>query len=78
MSGKGNCYDNAITETFFPTLKTEMIYWERFETREEARRKLFDYIEVWYNRQRLHSHLGYSTPEEFEQRFHQQHHQFTA
>jgi putative transposase len=78
MSGKGNCYDNAITETFFHTLKTELIYWERFETREEARRKIFDYIEVWYNRQRLHSHLGYSTPVEFEQRFQQQHHQFTT
>jgi putative transposase len=77
-SGKGNCYDNAITETFFHTLKTEMIYWERFETRVEARRKIFDYIEVWYNRQRLHSSLGYSTPVEFEQRFQQQQHAFTT
>jgi putative transposase len=72
MSGKGICYDNAITETFFHTLKTEMIYWERFDTRDEARRKIFDYIEVWYNRQRLHSSLGYATPVEFEQHFHQQ------
>jgi transposase InsO family protein len=71
MSGKGNCYDNAITETFFHTLKTELIYWERFETRDEARTKIFDYIEVWYNRQRLHSSLGYQTPVEFEQQ-HQQ------
>jgi transposase InsO family protein len=77
MSGKGNCYDNAITETFFHTLKTEMIYWERFETRDEAQRKIFEYIEVWYNRQRLHSSLGYSTPVEFEQRFQQQQHVFT-
>jgi transposase InsO family protein len=68
MSGKGNCYDNAITETFFHTLKTELIYWERFETREEAGRKIFDYIEVCYNRQRLHSSLGSTTPMEFEQR----------
>lgn len=72
MSGTGNCYDNAITETFFHTLKTEMIFWERFDTREEARRKIFDYIEVWYNRQRLHSSLGYTTPVEFEERYHQQ------
>lgn len=72
MSGTGNCYDNAITETFFHTLKTEMVHWERFETRDEARRKIFEYIEVWYNRQRLHSSLGYTTPMEFEHRFHQQ------
>jgi transposase InsO family protein len=70
MSGKGNCYDNAITESFFHTLKTELTLWERFETRDEARRKIFDYIEVWYNRQRLHSSLGYKTPVEFEQQFH--------
>lgn len=67
MSGAGNCYDNAITETFFHTLKTELIYWERFETREEARSKIFEYIEVFYNRQRLHSSLGYLTPVGFEQ-----------
>jgi transposase InsO family protein len=67
MSGTGNCYDNAITETFFHTLKTELIYWERFETREEARSKIFEYIEVFYNRQRLHSSLGYLTPVGFEQ-----------
>jgi transposase InsO family protein len=72
MSGTGNCYDNAITETFFHTLKTEMVHWERFETRDEARRKIFEFIEVWYNRQRLHSSLGYTTPMEFEHRFHQQ------
>jgi putative transposase len=77
MSGKGNCYDNAITETFFHTLKTELIYWERFETRDEARTKIFDYIEAWYNRQRLHSSLGNSTPVEFEQRFQQQQHAIT-
>jgi transposase InsO family protein len=72
MSGKGNCYDNAITETFFHTLKTEMIFWERFATRDDARRKIFHYIEVWYNRQRLHSSLGYMSPVEFEQQFHHQ------
>jgi transposase InsO family protein len=72
MSGTGNCYDNAITETFFHTLKTEMVFWKRFETRDEARRKIFDYIERWYNRQRLHSSLGYMTPLECEQQFHHQ------
>lgn len=69
MSGTGNCYDNAITETFFHTLKTELIFWEHFETREQARQTIFHYIEVWYNRQRLHSSLGYSTPVEYEQHF---------
>jgi transposase InsO family protein len=68
MSGTGNCYDNAITETFFHTLKTEMVYWERFETRDDARRKIFEYIEVFYNRKRLHSSIGYMTPVAFEQR----------
>ena len=77
MSGTGNCYDNAITETFFHTLKTEFIYWERFETREEARRKIFDFIEVWYNRQRLHSSLGFMTPVEFEHVYQQPQHAFT-
>lgn len=69
MSGTGNCYDNAITETFFHTLKTELIFWEHFETREQARQTIFHYIEVWYNRQRLHSSLGYCTPVEYEQQF---------
>lgn len=69
MSSTGNCYDNAITETFFHTLKTEMVHWERFDTRDEARRKIFEYIEVFYNRQRLHSSLGYRTPVEAEQDF---------
>lgn len=78
MSGKGNCYDNAITETFFHTLKTEMIVWERFATRDEARRKIFHYIEVWYNRQRLHSSLGYMSPVEFEQQFHHQQQTITS
>lgn len=67
MSSTGNCYDNAITETFFHTLKTELTFWERYQTREEARRNIFEYIEVFYNRQRLHSALGYKPPVEFEQ-----------
>jgi putative transposase len=66
MSRKGDCYDNAISESFFGTLKTELIYADKFETREEARLKIFDYIEVFYNRQRIHSSIGYKTPVDFE------------
>jgi len=66
MSGKGNCYDNAITETFFHTLKTELVYFERYQTREEARLSIFEYIEVFYNRKRRHSAIGYKTPVDFE------------
>lgn len=64
MSRKGNCWDNAIAESFFKTLKTEMVYHTRFETKEQAKLEIFDYIEVWYNRKRRHSALGYSTPEQ--------------
>lgn len=66
MSRRGNCWDNAPVESFFHSLKTEMIYWEDFETREEARRKIFEWIEVFYNRQRRHSTLGYLSPVNFE------------
>lgn len=65
MSGNGNCYDNAITETFFSTLKKELIYLTRFETKEQAKREIFEYIEIFYNRQRLHSSLGYLSPVEY-------------
>lgn len=65
MSCKGNCYDNAVMESFFKTLKVELIYRYRFRTREEAKKRLFDYIEIYYNRQRRHSALGYLTPAEF-------------
>jgi putative transposase len=68
MSGVGNCYDNAAMESFFGTLKAECAN-RRFATRAEARRTIFEFIEVWYNRQRLHSTLGYLSPLEFEQRF---------
>jgi putative transposase len=68
MSGVGNCYDNAVMESFFGTLKTECAN-RRFATRAEARSVIFEFIEVWYNRQRLHSTLGYLSPLEFEQRF---------
>jgi len=66
MSGTGNCYDNAVAESFFHTLKTEHVYQHKFETREDAKRSLFEYVEVFYNRQRAHSFLGYLSPEEFE------------
>lgn len=65
MSGKGNCYDNAITESFFSTLKKELIYLTNFETREQAATEIFEFIEIFYNRKRLHSALGYESPLEF-------------
>lgn len=65
MSGKGNCYDNAVAESFFHTLKTELVYFEKYETKEQATQSIFEYIEVFYNRQRLHSALDYKTPVEF-------------
>lgn len=67
MSRKGNCWDNAIAESFFKTLKTEMVYHRKFETRAQAKLELFDYIEVWYNRKRRHSALDYLTPVQVEQ-----------
>ena len=68
MSRKGNCWDNAMLETFFASLKTECIYQVNLDTREQARREVFDYMEVFYNRERLHSALGYVSPLEFERR----------
>jgi putative transposase len=65
-SGKGNCYDNAVMESFYHTLKTELLYGEKYKTRAETQLLVFDYIEVFYNRQRLHSTLGYQTPDEFQ------------
>ena len=66
MSRKGNCWDNAVSESFFHTLKTECVNHENYVTREAARKSIFDYIEVFYNRQRLHSSNGYLSPVEFE------------
>jgi len=65
MSRKGNCWDNAVTESFFATLKRELDD-PIFDTRESARAIIFEYIEIWYNRQRRHSTLGYVSPEQFE------------
>lgn len=66
MSGVGNCYDNAVMESFFGTLKTECVT-APFPTCAEARTTIFEYLEVWYNRRRLHSTLGYFSPVDFEQ-----------
>jgi putative transposase len=68
MSRKGNCWDNAVVESFFSTLKRELVHHEDYADREEARRSLFEYIEVFYNRKRRHSTLGYRSPAEFEAR----------
>jgi len=65
MSGKGNCYDNAVTESFFHTLKTELVYFEKYRSRSEARQSIFEYIEIFYNRIRRHSYLGYVSPVDF-------------
>lgn len=69
MSRKGNCYDNACAETFFSTIKCELIYHKRYKTRNEAQEDIFWYIEVFYNRKRRHQALGYMTPIEFKQRY---------
>lgn len=68
MARKGECLDNAVAESFFGTLKNELVYHEDFKTRGEARLAIFEYIEVFYNRQRRHASLGYLTPLEFEAR----------
>lgn len=66
MSRTGNAYDNAPMESFFATLKMELIHHRRYRTRQEARADIFEYIEVFYNRQRIHSALDYTSPAEFE------------
>ena len=67
MGRTGNCYDNAVTESFFHTLKTEHVYFTRFETRRDARTSIFDYIEAFYNRQRMHSTINNLSPMQYEQ-----------
>ena len=67
MSRKGNCWDNAPMESFFATLKKELVHRERYQTRSQARQSLFEYIEIFYNRVRRHSNLGYLSPVKFEQ-----------
>ena len=67
LSRKGNCYDNASVESFFSTLKHELVRHRQFQDQAEARHAIFEYIEGFYDRQRLHQALGYRSPEEFEQ-----------
>lgn len=71
MSRKGNCWDNAVAESFFKSLKVELVYHNTFKTTEEAKTKIFEWIEIWYNRKRLHASLNYKTPYQVEQEFYQ-------
>jgi putative transposase len=66
MSGKGDCYDNALMESFFGTRKTECVDRQSFQSRSQARQAIFEYLEAFYNRQRLHSSLGYVSPVTYE------------
>jgi transposase InsO family protein len=66
MSRRSNCYDNAVAESFFSTLKNELVYDQDFRTRNQARGAIFEYIEVFYNRNRLHQSLGYQSPSDYE------------
>jgi len=66
MSRKGKCHDNAVAESFFANLKNELVHHRDFKTREEARSAIFDYIELFYNRKRIHAYLGYQSPVAFE------------
>ncbi|MEN9846753.1 MAG: hypothetical protein RIS36_1900 [Pseudomonadota bacterium] len=68
MSRKGNCWDDAVAESSFHSLKVEAIYGEMFRTRDEARRAVFDWIECFYNTNRRHSALGYLSPQDFERK----------
>ena len=66
MSRKGDCWDNAVGESFLHTLKVEKINRCRFKTRDQAKQEIFEYVEMYYNRKRMHSSLGYMSPFEFE------------
>jgi putative transposase len=66
MSHKGDCWDNAVMESFWSTLKTELVHHEHYQTRAQARASIFEYVEIFYNRKRLHSTLNYQSPESFE------------
>jgi len=71
MSRKGECHDNAVAERFFNTIKTELINQQTYQTREQAKSSIFEYIEVFYNKIRRHSTIGYHSPNDFEQLFYQ-------
>ena len=67
MSRKGNCWDNAVAESFFKTLKSDLVYQTYFYTKAQAKREIFEYIEFYYNRVRSHSYLGNVSPSKFEE-----------
>ena len=67
MSEQGDCWDNAVAESFFGSLKTERVFFSKYKTREAARRDITDYIEIFYNSRRRHSYLGNVSPKEFEE-----------
>ncbi len=67
MSRKGHCWDNAVSESFFHSLKTEWVHHQKFRTRDEAKQVIFEYIEVFYNRERLHSANDYLSPKDYEE-----------
>lgn len=67
MSRQGDCWDNAVSESFFGTLKGERVSWRSYVTREAAKRDIVDYLEMFYNSSRLHSYLGYVSPRQFEE-----------
>ncbi len=67
MSRKGCCWDNAVAESFFNNIKNEMIFSSKYNCQNEARAAIFDYIEIFYNRQRIHQSLEYKTPNDFEE-----------
>ena len=71
MSRKGNCYDNAPMESFWGTLKSELVHHRRYKTRQEAMQEITEYIEIFYNRQRRQAKLGFLSPAAFEQQFYE-------
>lgn len=68
MSRKANCWDNAVAESFFRTLKVELIHQIELKPMEATKMEVFEFIEIWYNRQRIHASLGYLTPDEYERK----------
>ena len=68
MSRKGDCWDNAVAESFFHTLKMELMHGEIYNTRQKVRMAIFEYIEVFYNRKRRHSYIGYLSPDQYEKK----------
>ncbi|HFS8847731.1 TPA: IS3 family transposase, partial [Legionella pneumophila] len=69
MSKKGDCWDNSVAESFFSRLKEELVHWRNYQTRQEAKQDILDYITMFYNNQRLHSSLDYLSPNQFENRY---------